>query len=459
MAQRRFHYERAFEHYLRSARIPYVAVDEARKALVHDDLAPEIAAPMASPEAQSASLKSFDFVVYGPHANMLVELKGRKIRLRTASGAAATATGGESAAGAGDPAHVRTASATIGRRSGGLLAIAAAPDDGPNGASTSPARRAAALAARELNRRHRTTRRRTGAAAAATRSPLLRSAGREPDHDPFQQSFPFMPVQGSTAADVDDDLNRTDSLGLSRAEARQRTSRLTSLSPVLAPPPALRPPRTGRLESWATRGDVQCLLAWERLFGSAFRSVLVFVYWCEAQPPDTLFQDVFPFEDRWYSMRLIAADRYERAMVLRSPRWGTVHVPPSVYERISEPFTRAYQSGMGMERPTAERPDRAGGYSGRSARTRCELPLWESVDTVGWRGPNAAATDADVDAGGDDDDGLAVGPRPRGRLFNRRPANAGGLISRSEPRTGRDQTTGAGGSYHDGDASAAASGQ
>ena len=33
VAQRRFHYEQAFEHYLRANRVPYVAVDEAKKAL------------------------------------------------------------------------------------------------------------------------------------------------------------------------------------------------------------------------------------------------------------------------------------------------------------------------------------------------------------------------------------------------------------------------------------------
>ena len=34
MAQRRFHYVQAFEHYLRANRIPYVAVDEAKKSLI-----------------------------------------------------------------------------------------------------------------------------------------------------------------------------------------------------------------------------------------------------------------------------------------------------------------------------------------------------------------------------------------------------------------------------------------
>lgn len=34
MAQRRHHYEQAFEAFLREERIPYVAVNEARKALL-----------------------------------------------------------------------------------------------------------------------------------------------------------------------------------------------------------------------------------------------------------------------------------------------------------------------------------------------------------------------------------------------------------------------------------------
>ncbi len=64
MAQRRFHYELAFEHYLRANAIPYVAVDEARRALQG---APDI------------SLKSFDFVVYSKFsANLILDIKGRK---------------------------------------------------------------------------------------------------------------------------------------------------------------------------------------------------------------------------------------------------------------------------------------------------------------------------------------------------------------------------------------------
>ncbi|MEZ6317201.1 MAG: HYExAFE family protein [Phycisphaerales bacterium] len=78
MAQRRHHYERAFEHYLRLTRAPYVAVDEARKALLPEKARLEVASDDGNPNA----LKSFDFVVYGEGTNLLVEIKGRKIPRR-----------------------------------------------------------------------------------------------------------------------------------------------------------------------------------------------------------------------------------------------------------------------------------------------------------------------------------------------------------------------------------------
>jgi len=70
MADRNVHYEAAFEAYLRQRGIPYVAVDEAKKAMF-----------------ASARLKSFDFVVYNRNgANLLVDIKGRKLRGARAGG-------------------------------------------------------------------------------------------------------------------------------------------------------------------------------------------------------------------------------------------------------------------------------------------------------------------------------------------------------------------------------------
>lgn len=62
MAQRSNHYDAAFEHLLRQQRVPYVRVDETRRALLAE-----------------ASLKSMDFIVYAPQAqNLLVDVKGRR---------------------------------------------------------------------------------------------------------------------------------------------------------------------------------------------------------------------------------------------------------------------------------------------------------------------------------------------------------------------------------------------
>jgi hypothetical protein len=63
------HYEAAFEDYLRVRQMPYVAVDEAKKAIFRD-----------------AKLKSFDFIVYssGP-INWLADVKGRRWATRARS--------------------------------------------------------------------------------------------------------------------------------------------------------------------------------------------------------------------------------------------------------------------------------------------------------------------------------------------------------------------------------------
>ncbi|MCA9003725.1 MAG: HYExAFE family protein [Planctomycetaceae bacterium] len=61
MVIRRNHYDAAFEAYLRAQKIPYVAVDEKRRALAKD-----------------ASIKSLDFIVYGSEGpNLLIDVKGR----------------------------------------------------------------------------------------------------------------------------------------------------------------------------------------------------------------------------------------------------------------------------------------------------------------------------------------------------------------------------------------------
>ena len=63
MANRDNHYEAAFEEYLRAMRLPYVAVDEARRSLL----------------AGGQSIKSLDFIVSsGGETTWLVDVKGRR---------------------------------------------------------------------------------------------------------------------------------------------------------------------------------------------------------------------------------------------------------------------------------------------------------------------------------------------------------------------------------------------
>lgn len=75
MAQRRHQAERVFEKLLRAERIPYVAVNEARKALLPAGRAPDDGAD----DGADPSLKNFDFIVYGRSTNLLVEVKGRAV--------------------------------------------------------------------------------------------------------------------------------------------------------------------------------------------------------------------------------------------------------------------------------------------------------------------------------------------------------------------------------------------
>ncbi|MBY0111526.1 MAG: HYExAFE family protein [Phycisphaerales bacterium] len=208
MTQRRHHYEAAFEDFLRSARIPYVAVDEAKKALLPETASPRLEYSRAGDE-RPTSVKSFDFVIYGESQNLLLEVKGRRISPRTLA------------------------------------------------------------AARTSNR------------GGSTRS---------------------------------------------------------------------------RLESWVTQDDVDSLATWGSLFGSGFEPAFVFVYWCDEQPPDALFQEIFESRGRWYALRCVLLSDYRANMKVRSPRWRTVHVSSSRFEQISQPFTagRTLRSHSARDLPLLE---------------------------------------------------------------------------------------------------------
>jgi hypothetical protein len=76
MAKRHHHYEAAFEALLREERIPYVAVDEKRRALVAQSLG---SSSLGASSTGKDSLKSVDFLVSPPGPeSYLVDIKGRQ---------------------------------------------------------------------------------------------------------------------------------------------------------------------------------------------------------------------------------------------------------------------------------------------------------------------------------------------------------------------------------------------
>ncbi len=282
MAQRRYHYERAFEQYLRARRIPYISVDEARRALLpftngegpsdrraargesddHDSGGGtggsgggggsggpfQVARDPANPAAGFDVIKAFDFVIYGSTTNLLIEVKGRRV-----GSAALSKRGGEGAL------------------------------------------------------------------------------------------------------------------------------------------------KTGRLESWATEDDIAALTRWRGLFGAGFDAALVFIYWCDAQPPDALFQEVFEYRGVWYALRAVNLDDYVAAMKPRSQRWRTVHVPAAEFERISRPFVRLPEDLAQVEIP-------AGSEGSRVPGTKTTLIHIPDPPVLG--GDSGGGGGGGGGVGGADDDGV-----------------------------------------------------
>lgn len=85
MGERHHHYERAFEHYLRAHQVPFISVNDARKALLPSGAPIRLAIGGGN---GLESLKSFDFVLYGSTTNLLVETKGRRLAPRRGAGGA-----------------------------------------------------------------------------------------------------------------------------------------------------------------------------------------------------------------------------------------------------------------------------------------------------------------------------------------------------------------------------------
>ena len=101
-----------------------------------------------------------------------------------------------------------------------------------------------------------------------------------------------------------------------------------------------------QLDNWVTEDDIKDLQQWQRVFGQGFSAALVFLYWCEAQPPDALFHEIFEHDDRWYAVLGVPLDQYRKHMRPRSAKWKTVHVPAADFGRIAHPLDTLLGGGV-----------------------------------------------------------------------------------------------------------------
>ena len=90
--------------------------------------------------------------------------------------------------------------------------------------------------------------------------------------------------------------------------------------------------------NWSTRGDVESLLRWQGLFGEGFMAAFVFLYWCEHEPRDALFQDVFEAGGKWYLPMMVRVADYARRMRRRSAKWDTVHLAAADFRELAVPL-------------------------------------------------------------------------------------------------------------------------
>jgi hypothetical protein len=92
-------------------------------------------------------------------------------------------------------------------------------------------------------------------------------------------------------------------------------------------------------QNWVFREDVDGLDRWSTSFGPDYRGVLVFAYYIlpnvELRPGTP---DLWVWKGRRYLMRAVPVDKYREHMRVRSPRWGTVHLPTADFRDIVRPL-------------------------------------------------------------------------------------------------------------------------
>jgi hypothetical protein len=92
-------------------------------------------------------------------------------------------------------------------------------------------------------------------------------------------------------------------------------------------------------ENWATNDDIVGLRSWLDVFGPGYTAIFLFLYRLRPNvevAPDSI--DLWTFREQQYLLRGVTLDDYVTHMKTRSPKWGTVSLPGTIYRTIARPF-------------------------------------------------------------------------------------------------------------------------
>jgi len=104
-------------------------------------------------------------------------------------------------------------------------------------------------------------------------------------------------------------------------------------------------------QNWVAREDVEGLERWQERFGIDYQPLLVFAYFIH--PDIDLKQgaaDLWAWNGSRYLMRAVRVADYREHMRVRSPRWGTVHLPTAIFRELVRPlreFTHPHEFAIG----------------------------------------------------------------------------------------------------------------
>jgi hypothetical protein len=90
-------------------------------------------------------------------------------------------------------------------------------------------------------------------------------------------------------------------------------------------------------ENWVTLEDLEGLQQWQEVFGAGSQALLVFAYWLNGgpAPPEGL---AHRFREQSYVFAGVRLEEYRVHARLRSPKWGTVHMPEQEFARFARPI-------------------------------------------------------------------------------------------------------------------------